>query len=183
MAHDMITEQYIHDQIYALTLECNMCLPVKEWFMYVEESTVNNKNPLWLGYSDSNGMLSISGIFVGTEHYSLLEQVIRHELAHFAVGVHEGHNKLWKRHAELFGVHSDATFTAPVDFLVEMFKYVVMVHTASGEHFYGLQRRKIKRDLNKRGYEYCGEQVLRLECIEINTDRGRILVDKYADTL
>lgn len=176
----MITEQYIHKRICQLIQECHTKRSCYKWSIIVNMTNVEYTKPNWMGLAESNGRLSINGVFVGTEHYELLDTIILHELAHFAVGLEHQHDALWRYYAELFGIQKpEAKTRVPNDLMIQLYKYVVVVHTDSGEYIYALLRRKARQNVDLRSYTFYGEDVKKIESVAIDSERGILLANRF----
>jgi len=114
---------------------------------------VNARLTLSLGRAHSaDGKVEVGGAYIGCisqEAFHQLDQTILHELAHLAVGVHHGHNSVWKRAAKRFGVINPASTTPICDELtLKLYKWSVYCITESGkEYFYNRYKSSPPLDL------------------------------------
>ena len=100
--------EFTYDQIL---LEVSaMCAP-EHWTVKPQKLTTT-KHKTKYGMADVDGVVYINQAFIGTTAIGLLDATIRHELAHLCVGLHNGHNHLFKTKAKefkaIFGRHLKA---------------------------------------------------------------------------
>ncbi len=75
--------------------------PLNQWHITPKTLKPTNHKTKY-GMADINGVVYINEAFVGTQANDLLEATIRHELAHLCVGIHHGHDHIFKACAKLF---------------------------------------------------------------------------------
>lgn len=81
-----------------------------------------------------DGVVYISKAFIGTTAYTALRITLRHELAHFAVGVENGHNKLFKRCLSAFNGDRDMPESEIKQIQNNVsYKWQVYAHLSNGE--------------------------------------------------
>lgn len=87
------------------------------------------------GMADCAGNIHINRRFLGSHFQSLLEAVLRHELAHLCVGLHHGHNKQFKQCERLFKGQFDATAQHQAKEYAQKvsYKYQLMAELVNGE--------------------------------------------------
>ncbi len=98
---DVIREEYEA----ALTQCCSM-LPLAKWVVQPTALALT-RHKTKFGMASSKGVVYINSGFIGTFAINKLRSTLRHELAHLAVGLAEGHNAVFKHCAAVFGATKD----------------------------------------------------------------------------
>ncbi len=92
---------------YTIALDhCRDELPECEWAIRPSGLELT-RHKTKFGMASSRGVVYINSGFIGTPAITKLRNTLRHELAHLAVGLAEGHNAIFKHCACMFGVSKD----------------------------------------------------------------------------
>ncbi len=95
---------YIQQQYQTIFAELIQTEPLTQW--QVKPSALRpTRHKTKYGMADVKGVVYINQAFVGTSAINLLDVTIRHELAHLCVGLHQGHNYIFKAKAKQFKAH------------------------------------------------------------------------------
>ena len=130
-----ITIEYIYKRIYELRNETIKIIPEHKWDVQLASVGMTNRKRA-AGLASSTGDRLINQAFVGTELFDKLDDTIRHELAHLAAGVRQGHNRIWKRVAHAFGCDIHKTEYAEAEQTLSrkiQHKYWLIAITDTGE--------------------------------------------------
>lgn len=98
----MIDWLFIEQQYQAALKELVAVKPLSHWSIKPRGLLKTNHKTKY-GMADLNGNIHINQAFVGTSANQLLDATIRHELAHLFVGLHHGHNAVFKAAEFEFG--------------------------------------------------------------------------------
>lgn len=97
----MIDWPLIESRYQSIFDELLLTTPVDLWHIKPSELKPTNHKTKY-GMADIKGVIYINEAFIGTDAYQLLNATIRHELAHLCVGIHHGHDNVFKSQAKLF---------------------------------------------------------------------------------
>lgn len=97
----------IESNYLSLLDELSQLVPLKNW--HIRPAGIGlTKHKTKYGIAYSDGRIEVSCHFIGTTARAKLAQTLRHEFAHLAVGVHHGHNGVFRRCERLFGARPTA---------------------------------------------------------------------------
>ena len=98
-----ITQQFIIARVNEIMLELDRSvLAIDHWAIKLTKVSISTTTKSY-GDASAKGVLRINRVFINTDEFDALDDIIRHELAHFAVGLNHHHNRVWKRVAAAFG--------------------------------------------------------------------------------
>ena len=128
-----ITETLIHDCYQSVLGEVANIVPLEQWRVQPRKLGFSTHKSKY-GQATPDGQVLINTIFVGTSSHTKLDQTMRHELAHLAVGLHHHHDKHFRRMERRFGVDPTLDLTQELDQLQDKitFKYTVIAHLMDG---------------------------------------------------
>ncbi|WP_286241232.1 hypothetical protein [Neptuniibacter halophilus] len=93
---EKITENQIVNLAHKVMAECALEIPVSKWAHRFHDLQVVHMKAKY-GEATATGIVRISSLFVGTSAWKKLEQTLRHEFAHLAVGTDQHHNSRFKQ--------------------------------------------------------------------------------------
>ena len=97
----MITIDKIENEYQTALQQCSALVPLTSW-AHPPQSVGLTDHKTKYGMATHDGRVLISKAFLGTNAITKLRNTLRHELAHLAVGLRHGHNRVFKRCAILF---------------------------------------------------------------------------------
>lgn len=97
----MIDWQFIESSYLNVFEELMILTPPEQWHIKPNLLKPTNHKTKY-GMADIKGVVYINEAFIGTQAYQLLDATIRHELAHLCVGIHHGHDSVFKAKAKFF---------------------------------------------------------------------------------
>ncbi|MFL0801978.1 MAG: hypothetical protein K6L80_16135 [Agarilytica sp.] len=104
MADSAISFDVIRDEYNNALEQCCAVLAKPKWV--VQPSALElTRHKTKFGMASSKGVVYINSAFIGTQAINKLRNTLRHELAHLAVGLAEGHNAIFKHCAQVFGAN------------------------------------------------------------------------------
>ncbi|MFL0804891.1 MAG: hypothetical protein K6L81_14335 [Agarilytica sp.] len=96
----------IHEEYDIALNHCRAVLSENKWV--VQPAAIElTRHKTKFGMASSKGVVYVNVGFIGTHAISKLRNTLRHELAHLAVGLAEGHNAIFKHCALAFGVSKE----------------------------------------------------------------------------
>ncbi|MBZ2163226.1 hypothetical protein [Alteromonas stellipolaris] len=142
----MITYEYIEQEYNKALEHAYGLIPARNWSS-LPTSLVLTDSPRRLGIADDRtGEVSINARYKNTTAYTSLRNTIFHELAHFCVGTHNNHNKVFKRVLSRFTAHFEVDSSELQQLIKQVdFKWFVVAHLENGQiHEIGGVHRKTK---------------------------------------
>jgi len=130
----MITFEYIEQEYNKALEHAYGLIPSRNWSS-LPTSLVLTDSPRRLGIADeSTGEVSINTRYQNTTAYTSLRNTIFHELAHFCVGTHNNHNKVFKRVLSRFTAHFEVDKNELQQLIKQVdFKWHVVAHLENGD--------------------------------------------------
>lgn len=111
-----------------------MIFPLSNWRIQPQELGYTNAKTAY-GFATFEGRILVNKVFIGTQAYQQLDNTIRHELAHLAVGLEEQHNARFRRMEREFGVVKRAAEPSELEELRNALipKYTLFARLTNGE--------------------------------------------------
>lgn len=97
----LISKKHIHEQYTQVLNDLYTVVSISKWSIQ-PQGWLLTKAKTKYGMADINGYVHINHLFLNTPYWTLLDKVIRHELAHLCVGLGQGHNAEFHRVEGLF---------------------------------------------------------------------------------
>lgn len=134
-----ITEEIIRQLDRKIRAEVDDIYSMNFWAHPYWKTTIGTRSGRALGTASSSGEICISKAFIGGTSYEALEDTLRHEYAHLAVGVYEKHGNKWREMAQLFGAtpkarskHKEHLCELTQAQLERSYKYTLVAHLEDG---------------------------------------------------
>lgn len=171
MSEPRLTESCITEIYRRVLKEVSSILPIASWaHKPVGMKWTTRKRAFGIAIED--GTIAINRIFIGSTAREFLEITIRHECAHLAAGISQGHGRVFRRLERRFGVldrygcKDDLRELA----LKQVFKYTLIMYLENGSCRYTDVHRKSKRFLeygkNRKVFSVNGVRVFRFEYVD-----------------
>jgi len=128
----LITLETIKGEYNSALSMCKKILPIHKWVLNPKGVDLTRHKTKY-GLATCDGMTLISRAFIGTSAINKLRATLRHELAHLAVGLNQGHNRTFKRWARRFGALDPVDRSETLSVLDNInYKYQVTAHLEDG---------------------------------------------------
>ncbi len=128
----MITLETIEDEYQKALDECGGVIPFDKWSIRAKAIKLTRHKTKY-GIATSRGEVFVSQAFINTTAINKLRNTLRHELAHLAVGLAHGHNRIFKQCARDFGA-MNAVDPAEIQAMDKAigYKWQLLAHLVNG---------------------------------------------------
>lgn len=128
-----ITETTINAAFFNELNRINKIYPTEKWHQVPSHVELTDSKTVY-GYATPEGIMKINRLFCGSQSYNKLLYTIAHEFAHYAVGLHHKHDKLFRRYEHAFQAALTEPTKQEISFLLDsvQFKYTLYAITEPG---------------------------------------------------